>query len=302
MVWQVEFHSHFSDSDYLESCLADLGIESISYLPSDQSDYQLLPGDSPAWQDCRVQLILENDQQLDRLMLAVQSRIIDRLSPQDLQLSSIDNEDWQTSWQKHWKPTRFGKLVVCSHLVADPEYNSDDKPVYINPGLAFGTGTHETTALCLDWISNQSLAHHKVLDYGSGSGILALAAVAMGSKEVVAYDHDPQAVLASKQNNSLNDGHRFLTVVDSNEAVVQQGTFDIILANIMLIPLLSLVETFRLLLKDTGRIVVSGILASQKEQLLAVWNKSFKVQNCQHKNEWLMLSFVSNDNDTRFVD
>lgn len=291
MLWQIEFSSRFDNSERLEEQLSSLGIETVSYLPIEgEDDYQVNPGEAPAWKHCTVQLHLADDQQLDQFLLFVQANAIDELTLESLHISPLEEKNWQTNWQKHWKPSRFGKLIVCSSE-SQPTLATDDLAVYINPGLAFGTGTHETTALCLHWLSEHKLQQKKVLDYGSGSGILAIAAARMGCTDVIAYDHDPQAITASQDNSDLNDMTAVIAVVDSEKKVKEKEKYDVILANIMLAPLIELVEALHGLLKETGTLVVSGILEQQKEVLLSAWHAKFQEISCQKKNEWLMLCF-----------
>ena len=291
MLWQVEFSISFDKREHLEQQLSLLGIETVSYLPAKgEDDYQVNPGEAPSWKKCTVQLHLPDDKQLDHFLLSVQTNAFKGLTMESLHVSSLEDTNWQTNWQKYWKPSNFGNLVICS-IASKPNLTAAQSAVYLNPGLAFGTGTHETTALCLSWISKNKLDKKKVLDYGSGSGILAIAAARMGCTDIIAYDHDPQAITASRENTALNNMDGIINVVDSHDKVREKGKYDLILANIMLTPLIELVEHLRELLNDDGTIVISGILEPQKEKLLSAWHSRFLETGHQQKNEWLMICF-----------
>ena len=175
-------------------------------------------------------------------------------------LETIDETDWQAKFQQQLNAKRYGKLWVYPSWQDNPE--PEGISLRLDPGLAFGTGKHPTTDLCLQWLGEQNLAQVSVLDFGCGSGILALAAAKLGAQPVVAIDIDPQALKATEQNRAANDiSPKQVRVADVSAIAGQR--FSVIVANILAGPLLELRDHFVALLQAKGELILSGILSSQ---------------------------------------
>src|SRR5690606_25394554 len=202
----------------------------------------------------------------------------------------IADQDWERSWMDNFKPMRFGRrlwIVPSWHEAPEP----DAVNLLLDPGLAFGTGTHPTTALCLEWLDSQGLDGLQVIDFGCGSGILAIAALLLGADRVTGTDIDPQALEASRDNaqrNQLADERLPLYL----PADMPAEPADILVANILAGPLVSLAPQLTGLVKPGGRIALSGILAEQTEEILAAYRDAFELDPVADKDGWLRVSGV----------
>lgn len=187
-----------------------------------------------------------------------------------LNVEILADTGWETAWQAHFKP-----ITIRPGLIVGPLEQAADLPegtlyVKINPGLAFGTGTHPTTQLCLRWLGSQSLQGKKVLDFGCGSGILAITAALLGAECVAGIDHDPQALWATRENATMNaiSDDKLVLLAPKDLSGAQ---YDVLVANILLGPLVSLSRQFTEWLKPQGTLVLSGLLEGQVSQIIAAY-------------------------------
>lgn len=225
------------------------------------------PGETPLWPKMRMIGLFSADVDFDELRSdLLQSLPIDALPPHEV--ADLEDRDWEREWLKDFGPMKFGsKLWICP---GDSKVDEHDAVVVrLDPGLAFGTGTHATTALCLEWLDSLALDGTSMLDYGCGSGVLAIAGLLLGSEQVVAMDIDPQAVTATNDNAARNDVDDKLIVVGA--ACEVKGTFDVVVANILAGPLIELAESIAAHTKDGCRLALSGILAEQNDDVLSAY-------------------------------
>jgi ribosomal protein L11 methyltransferase len=187
---------------------------------------------------------------------------------------------------QHFHPMRFGaRLWICPSWQAPPA--PDAVNILLDPGLAFGTGTHPTTALCLEWVDQHGADYDEVIDYGCGSGILALAAAKLGARHVWAVDNDPQALLATRAN-AANNGVAHLIDAVTPQALPALRT-QLLLANILAQPLIDLADRFSAYVSPGGYIVLSGILTQQAASVAAAYQKHFEMAPWVGKDEWIRL-------------
>jgi ribosomal protein L11 methyltransferase len=209
-----------------------------------------------------------------------------------LRFATLDDRPWEREWLKDFRPMRFGqRLWICpdGQRPADSDlapHASNLKPCFVDldPGLAFGTGTHPTTALCLAWLDGAELRGKSVIDYGCGSGILAIAALKLGAASALGVDIDPQAVIATRENSVRNGVADRLTAC--TVAQVAAGPADILLANILADPLASLGVTLAALVKPGGSIVLSGLLSEQAPQLATQYAAWFDIAPVSVRDGW----------------
>ena len=188
-----------------------------------------------------------------------------------------------------YKPMQFGRrLWVCPKHIEPPEPEAVN--LMLDPGLAFGTGTHPTTALCLQWLDNASLAGKQILDFGCGSGVLAIASLMLGAEHCDAVDIDPQALEATKDNASENNVSDSLQVMKPEQLPAQQ--YDIVLANILAGPLVELAPQLATYTKPGGSIVLSGILETQANDILASYAQWFDLDTPLVQDDWVRISGV----------
>lgn len=259
-------------AEHVGDCLHDAGAVAVSLLPADPNDLSALeppPQREPLlWNEVRVEALLPLGADLSAL-------------PLDCDIDFMADEDWSETWRRGFGERRFGRLrIVEASCQADAA--PGQATVRLDPGLAFGTGTHPTTALCLDWLAAQDLAGKRVLDVGAGSGILAIAARRLGAAAATAVDHDPQARRACRENAQAN-GVR-LAVVDGLDPV--RGKFDIAVANIVADVLCAMAADIG---ERAERIALSGVLERQTEQVQSAF-AAFEFAPPAVREGWVLLS------------
>ena len=264
--------------DSVETILARHGALAISL--TDAGDKPVLepaPGETPLWHDTRITALFAPDADLGGLQEdLLQSLELDALPAHAV--SDLETRAWEREWLRDFGPMRFGeRLWICP---GDNEVDDQHAVVVrLDPGLAFGTGTHATTALCLEWLDhlsldNSSLCGKTVLDYGCGSGVLAIAAVLLGCKSATAMDIDPQAVTATRSNAANNNVAERITVVGSDDAVA--GQFDVVVANILAGPIIELAELISARARPGCLLALSGILSEQVDDVITAYNPGFE--------------------------
>jgi ribosomal protein L11 methyltransferase len=204
------------------------------------------------------------------------------------ELHRVADEDWTRRCLDSFKPMRFGeRLWVCPSWLTPP--NSEAINIILDPGLAFGTGTHPTTQLCLEWLDKHIFDQELVVDYGCGSGILSISAIKLGAKKVIAVDHDPQALEATQQNAERNHIYPPNLEIVLPSAFLKQQT-DVLIANILAQPLLDFASFFASFIKPNGKILLSGVLISQADAVINAYNPWFNMEKPVKKEEWVRVS------------
>jgi len=269
----------------LEAIIADLGAVAITF--QDDSNvpiYEPLPGETPLWDFLKLTALFEDQQSLNR----TQAFLTSHLPKVEIIATQLKDEVWERLWMDHFKPMQFGDN---SWVIPDGYAPVDAKAVnlLLDPGLAFGTGTHATTALCLEWLDRHDVTGQQWVDFGCGSGILAIMALLQGAKKVICVDIDAQAIEATRQNAKKNNVASGIEIVapDAIESIRNQ---DGILANILSAPLKQLRPKFIPMLKPGGHIVLSGILSEQSEALCNEYAQSFIDIDCQNLDDWVRVS------------
>lgn len=254
--------------EVVEEVLLRHGTSAITL--SDAGDIPVLepaPGETPLWPSLRITALYSADVDVDALRADLRQALrIATLPPH--QFTTLEDRDWEREWLRDFGPMRFGsRLWICP---GDSEADSADAVVVrLDPGLAFGTGTHPTTALCLEWLDGLDLKNKSVLDYGCGSGVLAIGALQLGCASALAMDIDPQAIIATRANAARNQVGDRLTVVDSAGQV--KGTFDVVVANILAGPLIRIAESIAAHVAGGCMLALSGILSEQIDEVLSAY-------------------------------
>ena len=254
--------------DRVEEVFARHGAQSITF--TDAGDNPVLepaPGETPMWHDMRITGLFSAEADLDLLQDDIKIAFgIDTLPAHDI--STLADRDWEREWLKDFGPMQFGKrlwVLPGESTVGD----ADAVVVKLDPGLAFGTGTHATTALCLEWLDGLALQNKTMLDYGCGSGVLAIAALKLGCSNAVAMDIDLQAVTATKLNAKRNGVDELLSVTMHADTIT--GEFDIVVANILAGPLIELAGQIAAHVKSGCLLALSGILSEQVGEVLTAY-------------------------------
>ena len=255
---------------------------------ADQPLYEPPPGATPLWSDVRVTALFEGSADIAGIKAAV-DRQFGAACAGRLQVETLDDRDWVRAWMDGYAPMRFGQrlwIVPTGFEAPDPHGIN----LLLDPGLAFGTGTHPTTALCLEWLDAHPPADQRVIDYGCGSGILGIAALKLGAHSVWAVDNDPQALAAARANAERNGVAARLTAVSPEDLPPLQA--DLLLANILANPLIELAPRFAALVRPGGALVLSGILADQAATVAAAYRSMCILQPAVQRDDWVRLAGV----------
>jgi len=267
-----------------EACF-EAGAVSVTF--TDRRDDPVLepaPGEVRLWPDSRLQALFEADAD-PRAVVALLQQRLDR-EPPGLAIERLEDRLWEREWLKDFHAMRFGqRLWVC------PRHEVTAEPgavvVLLDPGLAFGTGTHATTAMCLEWLDAHPPAGTRVIDYGCGSGILAIAALKLGAREAHCFDIDPQALIATT-DNARDNGVSDRLVIQERAAALPAGC-DVLLANILSGPLCRLAPDFAALVRSGGRLVLSGLMEHQEPEVTQSHAPWFDVHRIALRDGWVAL-------------
>lgn len=284
MAW-IQFVCHTSQdkAEALSEALSECGAAAVTFEDdADQPIYEPDPGETPLWTETRLTALFdaETEQQQVLDMLAT---LVDEVPR--FRVEAVEDKDWEREWMENFKPIQFGdKLWIVPSWHEAP----DEKAVNIllDPGLAFGTGTHATTALCLGWLDQADLKGKYVIDYGCGSGILAIAAALLGAERVVAVDTDPQALEATRANAKRNG----VEVEAYLPGDCPDDLCDLLIANILAGPLQNLAPRFANLCKADADLVLSGVLQTQADEVAESYQSWFTMQPAAAKEDWVRLT------------
>ena len=270
----------------IELLFESLGAVAVTL--GDAADQPMLepgPGEMPLWQSTRISGLFSGDTDSDQLRSAINQALAQDLSRQ-LRLERIDDRDWERAWLDQFQPMRFGDRLWIRPSGHDVTQR-DAVVVDLDPGLAFGTGTHPTTALCLAWLDGQDLEGKSVIDFGCGSGVLAIAALKLGAAHALAIDHDPQALLATQTNAERNGVADRIETISSTD--FDGGQADIVLANILANVLIDLAPMISGLVHPGGRLALSGILRDQAPSVAAAYQEQLHLASPRFEQEWGLL-------------
>lgn len=281
----ISFQCEHTQVEGITDTLESFGALSITYSDAhNEALYQTDVGESPLWQVTRITAYFSLDTDID----AVTNTL---LSIEDMHIETqtiAADQDWVTQTQERFPPQCFGeRLWVIPSWTDSSHFNGP--LIRINPGLAFGTGCHPTTALCLRWIAQRLPLNCTVLDYGCGSGILSLAALSAGARAATAVDHDPLALFATHNNRDLNPefAQRLSISTPQNTPI---ATFDVIIANILLNPLITLAPQIKQHAHSGTALILSGVLRDKIDRLITTYGQlGFVAIRAEYQEEWAMI-------------
>lgn len=292
-VLKIELDVGAQDPEPFEESLFAAGAMAVTL--ADAADDPVLepkPGTTPLWPTVRIEALFPDDTDVDATLATLLTSIGGALTLPPHRCSLLEDRVWEREWLKDFRPMRFGRrLWICpgGQRPDGTALESGIDPVIIelDPGLAFGTGTHATTALCLEWLDGADLAGANVIDYGCGSGILAVAALRLGAENALGIDIDPQALLASHENAQRNGVAARLRLQAHDKPMMFKG--NIVLANILAEPLHELAGELASHVAPGGWIVLSGILAAQAEAVAASYAPWFDIGHPIFREGWARL-------------
>jgi ribosomal protein L11 methyltransferase len=286
-----------ADHARLEHALEDIGALSVTMMdahaeaPDEQAIFEPGVGEQPLWREMTVTALFSAEAKPAAILAALEA------FDHDLDLSGADfrdvaDQDWERAWLDQYQPMRFGRRLWITPWNLEPE-DADDQAVIVrlDPGLAFGTGTHPTTALCLEWLDALAdageLTNRPVLDFGCGSGILAIAALKLGATQAVGVDNDPQALIASADNAARNGhGGQLALYLPADEP---QMRYAVVVANILASALEALAPRLAARTVPGGRIALAGILAGQEDEFLTRYAEWFDHLQVAQRGDWIRI-------------
>lgn len=289
MTWiKLRFASNPDQAEALGDALTEVGAQAVTLIDGkDEPVLEPAPGAMPLWNDTQVIGLFTADTDVAATITQLQQAWPHALPTHQSEI--LEDKDWIHAWMDHFKPMHFGgDLWICPVEQQPPEPKAVN--LLLDPGLAFGTGTHPTTDLCMQWLAAQPPKDLKILDYGCGSGVLAIAALLLGANSALGIDIDPQAITASSNNAKTNS-------VDSRLKLSLPGQttphpVDIILANILAGPLAELKDTLHAWAKPGTQLVLSGILEEQAEAVMAAYRDRYDFSNPITKEGWVRLNAI----------
>ncbi|CDH20456.1 50S ribosomal protein L11 methyltransferase [Xenorhabdus bovienii] len=291
MPWiQLRLNTTGQQAEALGDELMESGAVSVTFQDShDTPIFEPLPGETRLWGDTDV--IGLYDAEMDMKAVVGQLEQVPQLGKGFLhKIEQLEDKDWEREWMDNFHPMCFGnRLWICPSWREVPE--PDAVNVMLDPGLAFGTGTHPTTSLCLQWLDGLDLTDKTVIDFGCGSGILAIAALKLGAKQAIGIDIDPQAIQASRDNAERNGVSAQLTLYLSKDQPADLKC-DIVIANILAGPLRELAPIIGSLPKSGGLLGLSGVLASQAEGVAQAYNNEFIIDPIAEQEEWCRITGI----------
>ncbi|MCW8901432.1 MAG: 50S ribosomal protein L11 methyltransferase [Gammaproteobacteria bacterium] len=287
MTWlQLIIPTDESSADLLSDALMEQGAVSVTLQDmQNQPVLEPAPGTTPMWSQTRVVGLFDASQDLKRVMSNVEQQLEKKLP--NWKGEQLEDKDWVRAWMDDFKPMQFGEnLWVVPSTFEPPQPEAVN--ILLDPGLAFGTGTHPTTSMCLEWLDANPPVGKDIIDFGCGSGILAIGAILLGAKHAEAIDLDPQALLATHDNAEKNHVADKIKTYLPNE--YSNTITPLLLANILASPLIELAPYFAKLTSPQGQIVLSGILAEQAEDVLAAYQANFDIQIWKQHDDWVCLA------------
>jgi ribosomal protein L11 methyltransferase len=283
MFYEIEFPLATLNSEAVEAALLEIGASSITF--SDLGDEPVLepkPGEIRLWSDTLVRALFDESHDAAWGICQLANRLGPHITDA-ARIRPVADRVWERVWLDDWKSMRFGRrLWVCPSTAPSPA-DSDAIVVRLDPGLAFGTGTHPTTAMCLQFLDALPLTGRSVIDYGCGSGILGIAALKLGAAHVIAVDVDPQALLATREN-AIRNGVSSNLETQAVPAAMQPA--DCVVANILAEPLIELAPILTAACAISGDLLLSGLLRTQAYAVKAAYSSAFDIVQAVGRDDW----------------
>lgn len=283
---QLTCNQHIVDD--ISDFLTEHDAVSVTWQNADDSIlFEPKPDSRPVWEQIKLTALFKSHHDLkkitENLLAYFSENTISHLS-----ISKLKEQDWENVWMEHYKPVQISKrLWICPTWETPPDPEAIN--ILLDPGLAFGTGTHPTTAMCLAWLDEHIQGGETVIDFGCGSGILAIAALKLGCAKAIAIDIDPQALVVTREN-AIKNGIEAEKLIICTPNQIPELTAEIVVANILANPLISLSSQIAELCKLGACLALSGLLAEQADSVEAAYKASFAFNLPIQKKDWVLLS------------
>jgi ribosomal protein L11 methyltransferase len=292
MAWhQISVITNEETAPKVADYFSDLGAVSVTYMDAeDEPVYEPAIGETKIWTNTRVIALYE----LTADPAQIRSQTLKHFQQDSLkywEFEVIEDQAWERAWMEHYRPMKFAeKLWVCP--TGQEQHEANTVCLILDPGLAFGTGTHPTTALCLEWLASHDLKGKTVVDYGCGSGILAIAALLLGAERAYAVDIDPQAITATESNAQKNNVQDKIVCCLPEQFSLADTKADVVLANILAKPLIEMVGLITGLVVSKGQLVLSGILAEQADSVIDAYYAFLPLNKPVRQEDWVRLTGI----------
>lgn len=293
MPWlQIKIKTNPENSEAYEDLLLSAGCAAVTFEDSeDQPIFEPDLGTTPLWSNTTITGLFAAEHNLEqtlRFLTQAHAQLFPAIPTPQIHAEILEDKDWEREWMDNYHPMQFGRrLWVCPSWKEIPDPSAVN--LLLDPGLAFGTGTHPTTALCLEWLDAQTLDGQYIIDYGCGSGILGIAGLLLGANKAIGVDIDPQALQATKDNLSRNHlADDILHVFLPENAPTDLA--DTLVANILAGPLVQLAPTLASLIRPKGKLCLSGLLSAQEEEIRAAYSTWFDLDPVAEKEGWIRVT------------
>ncbi|MGB0223993.1 MULTISPECIES: 50S ribosomal protein L11 methyltransferase [unclassified Marinobacterium] len=292
MPWlQIKVVTNPDIAEFYEDLLLEAGCAAVTFEDAkDQPIFEPELGTTPLWGTTVITGLFAAEHDLESTLTFLNEQKLSVKGGDTIQFKAeiLEDKDWEREWMTHYHPMQFGShFWVCPSWIEVPDANAVN--LMLDPGLAFGTGTHPTTALCLEWLASEPLQNRSVIDYGCGSGILGIAAILLGASAVSGVDIDPQALTATQDNLVRNGLDKERLPVFFPESFESEPV-DLVIANILAGPLKELAPTLAELVKSGGQLILSGLLIEQADELIGTYSEWFDMEPPSTKDEWVRLT------------
>jgi ribosomal protein L11 methyltransferase len=274
------------------TALAELTLEQLGALSitlEDDEDNPVLepgPGTTPLWPTVHVRGLFGEGTDRDRVLKAL-LKVSGTRRPEQVRWREVGDQDWERAWMDRFVPMKFGKRFWIVPGGMQIPFDPENIEIRLDPGLAFGTGTHPTTALCLEWLDGQDVNSRTVVDYGCGSGILGIAAALKGAGRVICVDNDPQALEATADNAARNAVSGIIQC--HTPQTYDRPEANVVMANILANPLIGLAPVLLGSLRQEGFLALSGILQEQAAEVLAAYQAGLDGITLENRDDWVLL-------------
>lgn len=290
MPWlQLRLDTHPGEIELLEDLMLATGAVAVTM--EDNADEPMLEpgvGETPLWGQTRLTGLYDASADMHSVLAKFP---IEAIEKSNHRVEILEDKDWVREWMQHYQPMKFGEqLWVCPSWLEPPDPNAVN--LLLDPGLAFGTGTHPTTSLCLSQIAETELAGKQIVDYGCGSGILGVATLKLGAAHVLGVDNDPQALAASRENarrNDIEDASLSIALPGEVELQPLASEIDMVIANILAGPLIDLSDILIDFLRPGGILLLSGLIEDQAETLIAHYGDRISLKVAGQLDGWICL-------------
>ncbi len=292
MSWlKITFSVKKDQLDFVTEQLELAGAQAVTIEDAgDHPLFDLMDGELPVWDSSLVTGLFNAEQGLDAVIAGLADTFAPDVLP-DYRVESLPDQDWERCWMDRFQPIQYGPgLWVCPSWCDVPETATTN--ILLDPGLAFGSGSHETTRLCMQWLAKQSINGKTVIDFGCGSGILAITALKLGAASALGIDIDPQALQASRSNAEINNVSEKLELALSGN-LPEKSSADIVFANILAGTLIDLKAHLLAMRAAQGVLVLSGILCTQEAMIVDAFGPG-NILQVKKEGDWLMMTVKEN--------